>query len=59
MARVLDEEIHTAADLDLLIHQLPPELEAAEGDALGAEGVMSPEAVGAWIRRQKRAAGAS
>jgi len=59
MARVLDEEIHTAADLDLLIHQLPPELEAAEGDALGAEGVMSPEAVGAWIRRQKRATGAT
>ncbi len=51
MARVLEEEIHSSADLDLLIDQLPPEL--ANADALGDPAVMSPEAVQEWIRQRK------
>ncbi|MFQ5434047.1 MAG: glycosyltransferase, partial [Anaerolineae bacterium] len=56
MARVLDEEIHSSADLDLLINHLPPELENAEAAALGDPAVMSPEAVQAWIQQRKAAA---
>jgi hypothetical protein len=33
MARVLEAEIHNSADLDLLIHHLPPELMEAEASA--------------------------
>ena len=53
MARVLDEEIQSSADLDLLIHHLPPELANADADALGNPAVMSPEAVQAWIQQRK------
>jgi len=56
MARVLDEEIHSAADLELLINHLPPALQTAEPNALGNPAVMSPEAVQAWIRQRKAAA---
>ena len=53
MARVLKEEIRSSADLDILIHQLPPELENADVGALGDPAVMSPEAVQAWIQQCK------
>lgn len=53
MAQVLDEEIQSSADLDLLIHHLPPELASADADMLGDPAVMSPEAVQAWIRLRK------
>jgi hypothetical protein len=53
MGRVLDEEIGSSADLDLLIDQLPPQLaDVADGD-LGNPAVMSPEAVQTWIRQCK------
>ncbi|RME98283.1 MAG: glycosyltransferase [Chloroflexi bacterium] len=54
MARVLDEEIHSAADLELLIHHLPPELEHATDADLGNPAIMSPAAVQAWIQQRKR-----
>ena len=57
MARVLDEEIHSSADLDLLIHHLPPELTNVDSGALGNPAVMSPEAVQAWIQQRKAEAG--
>lgn len=50
MARVLDEEIHSSADLDLLIHHLPPELVNADAGSLGDPEVMSPDAVQSWIQ---------
>jgi len=53
MARVLEAEIHTSADLDLLIHHLPPELMEADASALGDPSLMSPEAVQVWIQRLK------
>lgn len=53
MARVLDEEISSAEDLDLLIDHLPPELENASDEELGDPEVMSPEALQAWIRQIK------
>ncbi len=53
MARVLDEEIHTSADLDILIHRLPPELENASDQDLGNPAVMTPEAMQAWIKSIK------
>lgn len=56
MARVLDEEIHSSEDLDLLINHLPPELENATDKDLGNPDVMSPAAVQAWIQQRKRAA---
>jgi len=57
MARVLDEEIKSSADLDLLIHHLPPELENAEPSTLGDPAILSPEALQAWIQKRKAAAG--
>ena len=59
MARVLDEEIQSSADLDLLIHDLPPELMNVDAGALGDPSVMSPEAVQAWIQQCKATAGAA
>ncbi|MCI5211039.1 MAG: glycosyltransferase, partial [Candidatus Electrothrix sp. ATG2] len=53
MARVLDEEIRTSADLDLLINHLPPELADAADNDLGDPAVLSPEAVQAWIQHRK------
>ena len=53
MARVVEEEIRSAADLELLIDHLPPELEAADDARLGDPAVMPPAAVQAWIRRRK------
>ena len=56
MARVLDEEIKTSADLELLIHHLPPELANAGAEAIGDPTVLSPEALQAWIQKRKEAA---
>jgi hypothetical protein len=58
MARVLDEEIQSSADLDVLIDHLPPELANADPRMLGNPEVMSPEAVQAWIQQRKAAAAA-
>jgi hypothetical protein len=54
MVAVLDEEIHSYRDLDLLINYLPPELEAATDAQLGDPAVMSPAAMQAWIQQRKR-----
>ena len=59
MARVLDEEIRSSADLGLLIHHLPPELANVDAGALGNPKVMSPEAVQAWIQQRKAEAAAA
>ena len=56
MARVLDEEIKSSADLEAIIHHLPPELVAAQPESLGDPAVMSPEALQIWIRERKAAA---
>lgn len=53
MARVLDEEIQSSADLDLLIHHLPPELVEVDAQFLGDPTVMSPEALQTWIQKRK------
>ena len=53
MARVLDEEIQSSADLDILIHHLPPELENVDPGVLGDPAVMSPKAVQEWIQQLK------
>lgn len=53
MARVLDEEIQSSADLDILIHQLPPELVNVDVELLGNPAVMSPKAVKEWIQQLK------
>ena len=50
MAAVLDEEIHSAADLDLLINHCPVELQKAGDEDLGNPAIMSPGAVRAWIK---------
>lgn len=54
MARILDEEIHSSADLEILIHHLPPELEGATNEQLGNPAIMSPQAVQTWIQQRKR-----
>ena len=53
MARVLDEEIHSSKDLDLLINHLPDELQHASDSELGDTAIMSPVAVQAWIKQIK------
>ena len=53
MGRVLDEEIHSSKDLDLLINHLPPELETVTDQDFGNPDVMSPEAMQAWIQHRK------
>jgi hypothetical protein len=54
MALVLEEEIRSSADLDILIHHLPPQLEAATEKDFGDPKVMSPEEVRAWIQQRKQ-----
>ena len=54
MARVLQEEIQSSKDLDILIHHLPPQLEAATEKDFGDPQVMSPEEVRAWIQHRKQ-----
>lgn len=50
MARVIDEEIQTSADLDRIIDTLPPQLAGAPAECIGDPALMSPAEVGAWIR---------
>lgn len=59
MARVLDEEIHSSKDLDLLIHHLPPQLETATPEQLGDATIMSPEEIQTWIQNRKAEAAAA
>jgi hypothetical protein len=56
MARVLDEEIESYRDLELLIDHLPPELAGAGEAEYGDPAVMSPAALQTWIRARKAAA---
>ena len=53
MARVLDEEIHSSKDLDLLINHLPDELQNASDSVLGDPAVMPPAALQAWVKMIK------
>ena len=53
MARILDEEIQSSADLDILIHRLPPELMNVDAGDLGDPALISPKAVQAWIQQLK------
>lgn len=55
MGRVLDEEIHTAADLDKLINLVPPALQNVDDTQLGNPAIMPPSDVRAWIRECKAA----
>jgi hypothetical protein len=50
MARLIDEEIRDARDLERLIDHLPPELEGAPDAALGAPDLISTEDMQSWIR---------
>lgn len=50
MARVIDEEIHSAADLERIIDTLPPALADAPESRLGDRALMSPAEVRAWLR---------
>ena len=53
MARVVDEEIQSAADLELIIDTLPPQLADAPAERLGDPALMSPVEVRDWIRRHR------
>ncbi|MCK5829271.1 MAG: glycosyltransferase [Methylococcales bacterium] len=57
MARVLDEEILSSADLDAIINHLPQELENVSEADLGNPNVMSPEAMKEWIHERRKEAG--
>ena len=56
MAKLIDEEIQTSSDLDLIINHLPQELDDATQDDFGNPDVMSPEALQAWIQERKKEA---
>jgi hypothetical protein len=53
MARVLDEEIASSEDLDLIIDHLPPQLANAPADRLGDPALMSPAEIREWIRAHR------
>lgn len=53
MAKILDEEIKSSADLELLINHLPPELLNVVAASLGDPAIMSPHAVQAWIQKRR------
>ena len=53
MAQIIDDEIQSSADLDLLIHHLPSELKDVPDRELGNPKIMSPEQVLAWIQTRK------
>lgn len=50
MARVLDEEVRSSADLDRILDTLPPQLADAPAERLGDPELMSPAEVQAWFR---------
>ncbi len=54
MARVIDQEIIDARDLECLIDHLPAELVDIDPERLGDSEIMSPEALQMWIRERKR-----
>lgn len=54
MGNILDEEIRSSTDLDLLINSLPPELENVADKDLGNPEIMSPEKVRLWIQNIKQ-----
>lgn len=54
MAAVIEEEIGSSRDLDILIDRLPPELEGVPDERLGDPAIMSPQRMREWIRVQKR-----
>lgn len=54
MANVLETEIQSSKDLDILINYLPPELENALDSDLGNPETMSPDKVKNWIRKRKK-----
>jgi glycosyltransferase involved in cell wall biosynthesis len=54
MAIVLEDEILSSKDLDLLINYLPSELENVLDTDLGNPTVMSPNDVRNWIRKRKK-----
>ena len=56
MAAVIEEEIGSSGDLDILIDRLPPELEGVPDERLGDPAIMSPQRMREWIRGQKPAA---
>jgi len=53
MACVLDEEIASSEDLDLIIDHLPPQLANAPADRLGDPALMSPAEIREWIRAHR------
>ena len=55
MARILEEEINSSADLDALINKLPIELENAKDIDLGDPKIFSPEQIQKWIQKCKSA----
>lgn len=57
MAAVLDAEIESYRDLEILLDEVPPQLENATDKQLGDPSVMSPAEVKAWIQRCKAKAG--
>ena len=55
MAQVIDEEILSSKDLDLLIDHLPSQLVSASNEDLGDPDLMSPSELRSWIRDRKNA----
>ena len=53
MATVLDNQIKSSEDLDLLIDSLPPQLESVTDAQLGDPEIMSPEEIRDWIVARK------
>ena len=53
MANVVMEQIKSSKDLDLLINNLPKELENAQDQDLGNTEIMSPKAMQEWIEEMK------
>ena len=56
MGRVLDEEIGSYRDLELLIDTVPPQLAGAADAGLGDPTIMSPAEIAAWIQLRRREA---
>jgi hypothetical protein len=56
MARVLETQIRSSKDLDLLIDHLPPQLENVNDKDLGNPAVMDPQEIERWILVRKQEA---
>ena len=57
MARVIDDQIRSARDLEILINYLPEELIDAKDADLGNPDIMSPSKVAKWIKKRKHEEG--